>query len=379
MNNKRVIIIRNSKSSNFNGNDLFSISLGTGLMKNGYDPIIVSQSEKILSLAREKNIETHRGKWAKRQDWRGFLFPAYLIWQIVLIIWYWKLFVQKKPHIVHIQSRDDFIAATIAGRILRKRVIWTDQEELKDIWDNVDHWFKNPVGKLVRFAAKFAHKITVFSESERSFINEHISAGGVVWQKIKVVYGGVNDVSSEYKNQKNDKLFKFCVASHLNVEKGIGEAINAFGKLSHEYPNTRLIILGSGPDEVIFREEADGNKKVEFLGNQDNILPYIKDADVFIRPTYRDGFSIALIEAGMLSCPIIATAVGGNVEVVKNKETGLLVHPKDALSLYDAMDKLYNDSDLRKKLAHNARQQYEQLFQFNKIVTNEFIPLYEKD
>ena len=380
MNNKKIAIIRNSQSDNLNGNDLFPIFLAEKLIKHNYTPIIISKSSKILSFARDKNIKTSSGRWLERQNWNGsrvLLLPIYVIWQIILTIWYFGLFTKNKIDIVNIQSRDDFIAATIAGRMLGKRVIWTDPQELKYIWDNVDRWFKNPVGKMVRWAARFAHKITVFSESERSLINENIAAGGQVWQKIKVIYNGVDDLADKYKKVDHDKNFRFCVASHLTIEKGIGEVINAFNKLSGDHKNIKLMIIGSGPDEVKFREEAEGNSNIEFLGYKEDLLPYIAKADLFIRPTYREGFSMALIEASMLSCPIIATAVGGNIEVIKNNETGILIHPKDALTLYDSMEKLFKDTNLRQKIANNARKQYEQKFQFDKIVTDEFIPLFE--
>ena len=377
MNNKKqVLIIRNSINEDLNGMDRFPVFLAETLTSNGYEPTIVSQSAKILSFARDKNIKTIRGRAAKRQNW-GFLFLGYLIWQGILTFWYWGLFVKKNPDVIHILSRDDFIAATIAGKLLGKKVIWTDPKELKYIWKNIYRWFSNPVGKMVHWAARFADKITVFSESEKSAVNENIDAGSSVWQKIKVAYNGLIDSADQYKKSKKDGTFQFCVASHLLIEKGVGEAINAFNKFSSEHKNVKLIILGDGPDEVSFREEAEGNNAIEFLGHQDNLLPYIGASDVFVRPTYHEGFSMALVEAGMLSCPIIATAVGGNVEVVKNNETGILLHSKDALALYDAMGKLYEDSSLRQKLAKNARTQYEKLFQFDKIVVNDFIPLYE--
>jgi glycosyltransferase involved in cell wall biosynthesis len=379
MNNKKqIIIIRNSQNDNLNGTDRFPVFLAESLISNGYEVSIVSQSAKILSFARDKNIKTIRGRVAKRQDW-NFLFLGYLIWQGILTFWYWGLFVKKNPDIIHVQSRDDFIAATIAGKLLGKKVIWTDPKELKYIWKNTYRWFKNPIGKMVHWAARFADKITVFSESERSAVNENIDAGSQVWQKIKVVYNGITDSASQYKKPKKDGVFQFCLASHLIVEKGVGEAINAFNKFSSEHKNVKLIILGDGPDEVNFREEAEGNSAIEFLGRQDSLLPYIGTSDVFIRPTYHEGFSMALVEAGMLSCPIIATAVGGNMEVVKNNETGILLHPKDALALYDAMDKLYKDSALCQKIAKNARTQYEKLFQFDKTIVNDFIPLYENN
>ena len=100
------------------------------------------------------------------------------------------------------------------------------------------------------------------------------------------------------------------------------------------------------------------------------------NADIFIHPTYHEGFSVALVEAGMMSLPIIATAVGGNVEIIENEETGLLVQPKSSDELLGAMKELYENKALREKLAKNTRAQYVAKFQFNTIVKESFIPLY---
>jgi glycosyltransferase involved in cell wall biosynthesis len=81
----------------------------------------------------------------------------------------------------------------------------------------------------------------------------------------------------------------------------------------------------------------------------------------------------------MLSRPIIATAVGGNLEIIHNHQTGLLVPPRDVPALYDAMKILCEDKKLRQIIAKNARLQYEKRFQFDRIVKEEFIPLYEGD
>ena len=87
-----------------------------------------------------------------------------------------------------------------------------------------------------------------------------------------------------------------------------------------------------------------------------------------MQPTYHEGFSVSLVEATMMQLPIIATAVGGNVEIIKDKSTGLLVGAKNSNQLARAMEQLYNDKVLADKLAKAARQQYLNNFVFDKIV-----------
>ena len=138
-----------------------------------------------------------------------------------------------------------------------------------------------------------------------------------------------------------------------------------------------MVLLGDGAESTRLKQDAVGNKDILFMGYQEDPLATISQADVFVQPSYREGLSLALIEAGMLSLPIIATAVGGNPEVVHDQKTGLLVPPRDALALYDAMKLLYDDKSLRQRLATSAREQYVAKFQFDKIVVNDFLPLYE--
>ena len=97
-----------------------------------------------------------------------------------------------------------------------------------------------------------------------------------------------------------------------------------------------------------------------------------------MQPTYHEGFSVSLVEASMMQKPIIATAVGGNVEIIQNGKTGILVPAKDSAALEQAMEQLFTDGKLRDMLAHHAREQYLERFVFNTIVKERFMKLYEK-
>src|SRR5690606_31524984 len=141
----------NAYFHDFGGGERFPIELASVLQEGGYTPIVVTRSPKLLQLAQDRDIRVIRGWWWKFQGFSGKiapLFPIYLAWQFLLTLWYASLILRFKPQILHPQSRDDFIAATVAGRILGKHVIWTDHADLKYIWQNHSVWYKNPVGKL---------------------------------------------------------------------------------------------------------------------------------------------------------------------------------------------------------------------------------------
>jgi glycosyltransferase involved in cell wall biosynthesis len=376
---KRVVIIRNAKSYDFGGGERFPVFLADILTKSSFEPLIISRSPKLLDLAHDHNIKTIRGWWWSWQNWSGkfaLLFPIYVLWQLVLTIWYLCIFIYQKPDIIHIQSKDDFIAATLAGKLLDKRVIWTDHADLKHIWKNITIWYKNPVGKLVHLSARFTDTITIISNSELSSIIANLRKDDPIINKLKVIYNGVTDVATDY-SAKTSKKFTYCVVSRLVTDKGIGEAIKAFNRLANEYPNDKLIIIGDGPESEKFRTLAKNNPRIKLLGYQKDPLKYIAESNIFVHPAYHEGFGISLIEASMLSKPIIATAVGGIVEIITDYKTGLLVKDRDVDSLTDAMKLLRNNKTLQNKLGATARNQYEKKFQFDQIVKENFIPLYE--
>lgn len=378
MNNPLVIIVRNASATDFGGGERFPIFLASGL-KTRYRAVVVSRSDKLLRFAKANSVESIRGLWWSRQNWsswRVLLIPLYGLWQTILFVWYLQLFMRMKPTVIHIQSKDDFIAATIAGKVLKSRVIWTDHADLKHIWKNICIWYKNPVGKLVYLASKLADTITVVSRSEMSLVSENLPLHDDIRKKIIVVYNGVFDNKQDYTLVQRGDNFTFCAASRLVKDKGIFELTESFKNILIDHPNSNLLVLGDGPDR---KDLAIEHPKIKFMGHVEDPLKYISMSNVFVHPTYHEGFSVALVEACMLERAIIATNVGGNPEIIIDEITGLLVEARNVPDLTRAMKRLINDSELTQRLSANARNQYVNKFSFNEIIKSEFIPLYEKN
>lgn len=374
-----IVLIRNAASKDFGGGERFPVFLAEVLQRQDFVPIVLSHHEKLLQFARSRQIATKQTWWWQRQNWSGkcaLLFPIYLVWQVILFCYYLIIFAKYSPEVVHIQSKDDFIAATFAAKIIRTRVIWTDHADLKHIWKNLTKPFKNPVGKFVYLAAKYADHITVVSNSELKEVTRHLHPSSPVRNKLSVVYNGCADVLASYPSTRDPSITRYVIANRLVTDKGIGETIEAFIRLHKLHQDTVLLILGDGPEANVFKKQAAQHPAITFAGHQDDPYAAIRQADIFLQPTYHEGFSVVLVEASMLEMPIIATSVGGNVEIIADKKTGLLVPAKDSRALFGAMAQLYADASLRKKLAKNARVQYLDRFVFDDIVKKHFIPFY---
>jgi glycosyltransferase involved in cell wall biosynthesis len=376
---KRIILIRNAQAYDFGGGERFPVFIARVIQQEYGMPIIISSSPSLLRFANSANIKTIHGLWWSNQNWSGarvLLFPVYILWQIILFFWYLILFIHIKPHAIHIQSKDDFIAATFAGRIVGAVVIWTDHADLKHIWRNLLVWYKNPIGKLVYLAGYFANAITVISKSEYREVTKYLPKKSQVRNKLKIINNGSPDVKDQHHAARSSML-TFCSTNRLVTDKGINEMINAFRRFHKKHPDSKLVLVGNGPEEDHFKELAKDEPSIVFKGFQSDPLSFVATSDILLQPTYHEGFSISILEGFMMEKPVIATSVGGNLEMIKDNETGLLIPAKNSDSLYEAMERLYKDPALRRRLAKNARAQYKAKFVFDVIVKKEFIPLYE--
>jgi glycosyltransferase involved in cell wall biosynthesis len=370
---KNIALIRNSYSFDFGGAEIFPINLATEILKSDYSPLVLSANKKTLTASRKEKIKTIKSPWWSWQNFSGFkifLFPLYLIWQVYLYFWYLRFGIKYKIDIFHPQSRDDFIAVTLAGKTLRKRVVWTDHADLKYIFANHKVWYKNPVSKLVYFASKLADHIMLESFSEKKLVEKAL--GKALPAKYVVIHIGVVDNYKPTK-QSGDKIV-FASTSRLVKAKGIGELIEAFKLINNE--DAVLKLYGDGPEADYFKSLAGDTKNIEFLGHINDVADALQKADIFVHPSYHECFGLSLVEAEMCSLPIIACNVDSIPEIVKDGASGILVREKNVEELAEAMRLLLRSEKLRKAMGQAGRQIYLESFQFDKIVKDKILPLY---
>jgi glycosyltransferase involved in cell wall biosynthesis len=141
----------------------------------------------------------------------------------------------------------------------------------------------------------------------------------------------------------------------LDRQKGFDVLIEAVGLLSRR-PAPVVAIAGEGPERHRLErsiQEALLGDKVQLLGERNDARTLIEAADVFCMPSRWEGSPLALHEAMSYGKAIVATAVGGIVDMVSDNDA-ILVPPEDPLALARAMDRLLEDTDLRRRLGESA-------------------------
>lgn len=374
----RILVVRNANGFDFGGGERYPVNLALELQNNDLEPIMASAHTKILELATTSDVKNIHMPWLKNQNYSGIrilLFPLYLIWQIRMFSWYIKTIKTQHIDALHLQSRDDFIAGTLAGKLLKKNVVWTDHADLKYVFQNITIFYKNPVGKLVYFASRYTAKIIIVSQNEKRLIAESLQ--GKKLPNSTLIYNGITDRRLKPKRDFDKHVPIFSLTSRLVDTKGIGEVISASKLLEKDGLNHKVLLIGEGPDEQKYKKAA--GKSIVFMGYPKDALSYVAGSDIFVHPTYNEAFSLSLVEAAMLGMPVITTAIGGNPEIIQDHETGLLVKPMDSAALYRAMKEMVADNNSAHRYGVALRKNFENSFQFDRIVSEQIVPLYNSN
>ncbi len=149
----------------------------------------------------------------------------------------------------------------------------------------------------------------------------------------------------------------------LREKKGLATLLTGYTLLSKSLPATLLIVgeVREGDDKKVFEEfrnQGSGKNLVSITGSipHRDLPAYYSLMDVFVHPSLRDGMPNAVLEAMACGLPVVATPVGGMLDVIRDGENGLLVPVNDAEALAKAVQTLLADHALRTRIVTAARQ-----------------------
>ncbi|PLX25326.1 hypothetical protein C0580_02765 [Candidatus Parcubacteria bacterium] len=177
--------------------------------------------------------------------------------------------------------------------------------------------------------------------------------------KITVVPIFVDTSHGLRKKDRGDKNFIFLSIGRLVEVKNFSLQLQAMKKVVQKFPQARLFILGKGPLEEQLKQEVKDlalEDFVEFKGWVDDINSYYQDADAFVLSSDSEGWGMVVVQAASFGLPIVMTDVGCAGEVIKDKESGLVVPVGDSKALTASMLKIIKDKDLRERLVQGAKE-----------------------
>ena len=279
------------------------------------------------------------------------------------------VFRKEKPTMVHSMTPKAGLLCMIAGWLtgIQIRVhtftglVWPTEKGLKRKILMLTDWLT---------CACATHVIP-----EGEGVKNDLIAGKITRKPLKVLgYGNVKGVDMDkcsrrpevmkiVEKLRKEDCFTFLYVGRVVRDKGINELCSAFERLHNDYPHTRLILVGPYEDNLDpiseqSRKIISENDAIEAVGAKggDELLAYYAAADCFVMPSYREGFPNTVLEAGAMGLPSIVTDINGSREIIKDGVNGLIVPPRDAGALYQAMLLILQSTINRKKMAGNARK-----------------------
>ena len=226
---------------------------------------------------------------------------------------------------------------------------------------------------------KFIERLTYFLSTKvfcnsfglQKYINNNLTSLPIT----VVGQGSINGVDTEYFKNKHNKEEELEVKNTYNIskddfvitfigrlvkDKGINELVESFIILLKKYPNLKLLLVGVYEDNLykIDKETVqliNESNAIITTGFQKDTRKFLSITDLFTLPSYREGLSNALIEAGSFGVPLLATDIIGNNEVIENNVTGLLVKMKDVSSLTNGIEKFITDKKFYSYIKNNVR------------------------
>ena len=233
------------------------------------------------------------------------------------------------------------------------------------------HVYPNSIG-LKEFI--ITNKLTI---NEKVKVLGNGSSNGIdttYFSKTEDVMESGNKIKGDYK--LSDDHFVFIFIGRIVKDKGINELLSSFDMLSKEEKKIKLLLVGPFEDHLDpISEESrailKNNESIIEVGFQNDVRPFLAISDCLVFPSYREGFPNVVMQAGSMGLPAIVSDINGCNEIVENDVNGIIIPVKDREALHDSMQKIYQEQELRGRLAQNARnlivERYDQLFVWQAI------------
>ena len=291
-----------------------------------------------------------------------------------------RIFKREKFDLIQYSTPNASLYASVAGKLAKVPV------RLYCQWGMAFVGFsgiKHSVFKLMeKFICKLSTWVEPDSKSNLKFSHEQglypKDKGSVIWNGSAC---GVNlnkfDISqksdyrkairSQYKIPEDAFVYGFV--GRITRDKGINELLSAFKQLSPE--NSYLMLVGN--EEINKNIDLDlfnwskSAENIIYTGSTSVVEQYLSAMDVYILPSYREGFGSCVIEAEAMGLPVIVSNIPGPTDAMLKDETGLVVEKADVKSLKEAMERIRTDGELYQSLASNTLAFAENNFEQGKL------------
>jgi len=235
-----------------------------------------------------------------------------------------------------------------AARLFRVPVVLSSQRAHRALTAGVRR-------HLLRLTDRIADGIVV---NCRSLARELVYEDGVPASQIHLAYNGIDTAVFGPEGRAAERPWPEAavigVVCALRPEKGLTLLLDAFAQVRAAHPDARLLVVGSGPTLAELEARARALRleaACRFQPAVQNVAEWFRVIDIFVLPSLSEAFSNSLMEAMACGCCAVASDAGGNSELLRDGETGLLFPTGDSAALAARLDRLLSHREERRRLA----------------------------
>ena len=338
-----------------------TIDLSKELIKRGHKVIVVSGGGQLVKNLIEMNVKHVELPVHKKS-------PVTILDSIKKLE---AIIKDERVDIVHSRSRVPNIIAFFAARHAGAKFITT-----------AHGYYSNHFISRVTGWAKFV--IVASSVIGRHMIEDF----KVPYERVRLIPRGVDLDKFKFNMPaaSSKSEYKIGVVGRVTPIKGHGFFLQAIARVVRLFPKVKVLIVGDAPKDKpgyienlkSLAKQLQIEKYVEFLGAQYDIPKIMSELDLLVLPSIgREAFGRVIIEAGASGVPVIATRIGGAMEIIEDGHTGILVKPGDILEMVNSIIRVLKDRELSKNIAIEARKKIEREYSLVKM-TEDTIKVYEE-
>lgn len=255
-----------------------------------------------------------------------------------------------RPHILHIHSTKAGLVGRMAvsWMVRRPKVILTVHSFVFD--ERVGRRRRKMTVRVERRLARYTDRIVAVSKALR---DELVTEMRLPPEKLQVIYNGI--VFQDLPKPPHEGIIG--TVARLAPQKGVEHFIRAAAIVKAKHPSARFVIIGDGPYRYFLELEAQSagiRDSTEFTGFRSDALSIVAGFDVFVLPSIRETFGLALVEAMSQGVPAVASNVGGIPEIVEDMQTGLLAEPGNPEDIAEKVCRLLENKELAERLARQG-------------------------
>lgn len=290
----------------------------------------------------------------------------------------WRIAAQR-PDVVHAHSDGASDALPAARLAMVGRTVFTEHGWLAAQIPRRRRWSR-------RVLLKAARAVVAVSEFFARQLHREL---WVPAERIRVIRNAVPEMQAFAEAERmqrraalgiDEKSFVVGSVGALRPVKRWPRLVEALSRIARQRGEVVLLIVGDGPERRNIEAEIrrhDLSGRVLLVGHQERVRDYLAAMDLFALPSDMEGTSLALLEASWCGLPAVATAVGGNPEVIDNGVSGRLVDRDDVAALAAAISSYASDRRLANLHGQRARARVQRLYSWNALV-DDHLALYHE-